>query len=98
MKILVTGGAGFIGGHLVSSLLDDGHDVHIIDDMSTGSVHNIDPRIPFANKHLRDLNTDLFDRELANIMLDCDIVFHLAAVVGVKNVMKNSIRTMNVNH
>ena len=77
MRCLVTGGAGFIGSHIVDHLIKDGHEFHIIDDLSTGKKENINPKAHF---HQRDLSVwnylDLFE--------GVDIVFHLACLARVQ--------------
>jgi UDP-glucose 4-epimerase len=96
LKALVTGGAGFIGSHLTERLLEGGYRVHIIDDLSTGTIDNIshlegDPRF----RHTIDsvLNTDVME-ELVGWS---DVVFHLAAAVGVEYVLRNRLRAIEVN-
>jgi UDP-glucose 4-epimerase len=95
-KILVTGGAGFIGSHLCEFLLHNGHNVVAIDDLSTGRLENI--------QHLRPLPSFQFVREtiMNNQVLDrltseADIVIHLAAAVGVKLIVENPVRTIVTN-
>lgn len=95
-KILVTGGAGFIGSHLCEFLLHNGHTVVAIDDLSTGRLENIE--------HLRPLPSFQFVREsiMNNQVLDrltseADIVIHLAAAVGVKLIVENPVRTIVTN-
>jgi UDP-glucose 4-epimerase len=95
-KILVTGGAGFIGSHLCELLLHNGHHVVAIDDLSTGRLENI--------QHLRPLPSFQFVREtiMNNQVLDrltseADIVIHLAAAVGVKLIVENPVRTIVTN-
>jgi UDP-glucose 4-epimerase len=95
-KILVTGGAGFIGSHLCELLLHNGHNVVAIDDLSTGRLENI--------QHLRPLPSFQFVREtiMNNQVLDrltseADIVIHLAAAVGVKLIVENPVRTIVTN-
>jgi UDP-glucose 4-epimerase len=95
-KILVTGGAGFIGSHLCELLLHNGHNVVAIDDLSTGRLENI--------HHLRPLPSFQFVREtiMNNQVLDrltseADIVIHLAAAVGVKLIVENPVRTIVTN-
>ncbi|MBO5202827.1 MAG: GDP-mannose 4,6-dehydratase, partial [Lentisphaeria bacterium] len=83
MKVLITGGAGFIGSHLTRALLAAGHPVTVIDDLSTGSLDNItsfqsDPRYRFIKGDI------LVSDELEALIADCDTVFHLAAAVGVE--------------
>lgn len=96
MNALVTGGAGFIGSHLAERLVERGDHVTIIDDLSTGSVHNI--------KHLK--GTPKFDYFLDSVtnqhlmaeLIDAaDIVYHLAAAVGVRLIVESPTHTMEAN-
>ncbi len=94
--VLVTGGAGFIGSHLVDFLLDKGHKVSILDDLSTGSHGNIahcvdNPGCGFIEGTI--LDSDLVDKLISGAKL----VFHLAAVVGVKNVVEFPRKGIEVN-
>lgn len=96
MKALITGGAGFIGSHLADALLGDGHDVSIIDDLSTGSIDNI--------AHLKDhprmsyvIDTVTNAPVLAELIDGCDVVFHLAAAVGVRLIVEEPVRTLETN-
>jgi UDP-glucose 4-epimerase len=96
MKFLVTGGAGFIGSHLVESLLKDGHSVTVIDDFSTGSPENLS----FANKRskLDVVEGDLLQLpELEYLISRSDMVFHLAAAVGVELVVHDPVKTIMTN-
>jgi UDP-glucose 4-epimerase len=80
VRVLVTGGAGYIGSHLVDKLLNEGHSVSILDNLSTGKAENIEhvlSKVRFINGSIMD--NDLVDREIQNV----DLVFHLAAAVGV---------------
>jgi len=93
---LVTGGAGFIGSHLVERLLADGMDVHVLDDLSTGAIRNLDAvrNDPRLHLHLDDIHqgqllTELVDR--------ADVVYHLAAAVGVKLIVEDPVRTIETN-
>ena len=95
-KILVTGGAGFIGSHLCEFLLHNGHHVVAIDNLSTGRLENI--------QHLRPLPSFQFVREtiMNNQVLDrltseADIIIHLAAAVGVKLIVENPVHTIVTN-
>lgn len=94
MKILVTGGAGFIGSHLVSRLIADGHKVTVLDDLSTGLKSNLSSelnRIKFIESSV--LNTS----DLAHVFKEVDYVFHLAAAVGVFNIMNNPLKSLLTN-
>jgi len=96
VKALVTGGAGFIGSHLTEALLDQGHDVLILDNLSTGSIDNI--------AHLKGRNgfeyfIDTVNNEplLAELIDRADVVFHLAAAVGVKLIVEQPVHTIETN-
>ncbi|HMZ51126.1 MAG TPA: GDP-mannose 4,6-dehydratase [Candidatus Sumerlaeota bacterium] len=95
-RVLITGGAGFIGSHLADRLLADGAHVEIIDDLSTGSVFNVD--------HLRkNKNFDitiasiLNESKLAECVDRADAIVHLAAAVGVRLIVENPVRTIETN-
>ena len=90
---LVTGGAGFIGGHLVDALLADGHRVRVVDDLSTGSLDNL--RRHEGDPSLEVTVGSVCDRRLLEPLADgADAIFHLAAVVGVGRVMESPIATI----
>lgn len=98
MKILVTGGAGFIGSHLVDALLEQGHKVTVIDNMSTGQNENIKRNVD--NKNCQFFLTDIRDKiTLENIFAEFrpDVVFHLAAQINVRESIKNPLKTMEIN-
>jgi UDP-glucose 4-epimerase len=93
---LITGGAGFIGSHLSDALLDGGHQVLVLDNLSTGSMDNI--------AHLKgragfEYFIDTFDNEplLAELIDRSDVVFHLAAAVGVKLIVEQPVYTIETN-
>jgi UDP-glucose 4-epimerase len=95
-RALVTGGAGFIGSHLADRLLAEGYTVHVVDDLSTGSLANI--------AHLKDDGRfactvgTVLDRGLMGDLIDgADVIFHLAAAVGVDYVMANQLKSIQVN-
>lgn len=96
MRALVTGGAGFIGSHLAQRLLDDGCEVAVIDNLSTGCIDNIaafkeHPDFKFVKADIR--NTKVMQLLIEN----CDVVFHLAAAVGVRLIAEDPVRTIETN-
>ena len=96
MKILVTGGAGFIGSYLVDNLLKNNHKVTVLDDMSTGTYSNI--KLFRSQKNFSFVLGSILDEKLVEkLVSQCDQVYHLAAVVGVKHVMKNPVQTIRIN-
>lgn len=97
MRFLVTGGAGFIGSHLVHRLHNEGHTVYVIDDFSTGTEKNLPYGIPFENIIPGRVQNQIVIPYLNDLMYEIDVVFHMAATVGVKNVMENSIDTIENN-
>jgi UDP-glucose 4-epimerase len=93
MKILITGGAGFIGSHLADRLLEAGHEITIIDNLSTGRYSNI--------AHLEDhervrliIDTVLNDKIMEELIRETDRVYHMASAVGVKLIMESPVRTI----
>ena len=96
MKALVTGGAGFIGSHLAEKLIQSGHAVTVIDDLSTGSLDNIDviadsSRFNFVHDSVRNTKT------MELLVEQCDVVFHLAAAVGVQLIVDKPVHTIETN-
>ena len=94
MNILVTGGAGFIGSHLVAALVHDGHRVTVLDNLSTGNLSNLTPiasEVTFVEGDI--LNADLVESEVCR----ADLVYHLAAAVGVGNIMANPLESIITN-
>ena len=96
MRALITGGAGFIGSHLAEALLDAGHEVDIIDNLSTGSIRNVghlksNPRFQYVIDTLTNepLLAELIDRN--------DVIFHFAAAVGVKLIVEQPVHTIETN-
>ena len=100
MRVLITGGAGFIGSHLAEACLANGDEVYIIDDLSTGTIENIhhlqeDSR--FANKLFVHIDTILHHDLMVELIGICDIVFHLAAAVGVLYILENPLESIKIN-
>ena len=94
MNILVTGGAGFIGSHLVATLVRDGHRLTVVDNLSTGNLSNLTPVASDINFIEGDiLNADLVESEVRR----ADLVYHLAAAVGVGNIMANPLESIITN-
>jgi len=96
VRALITGGAGFIGSHLAEALLNAGHDVDIIDNLSTGSIRNVghlksNPRFKYVIDTLTNepLLAELVDRN--------DVIFHFAAAVGVKLIVEEPVHTIETN-
>ncbi len=96
MKILITGGAGFIGSHLAEQCLERGDDVYIIDDLSTGGMENIQhlKRHPKFTYYLDSINNMQLTAELVDT---CDIVYHLAAAVRVRLIVESPVHTIETN-
>ncbi len=96
MNVLITGGAGFIGSHLSDRLLAEGHCITCVDDLSTGSIANI--------RHLRGQAGYQFVRDtvrnettMASLVDRCDVIFHLAAAVGVQLIVDRPVHTIETN-
>lgn len=96
MRILVTGGAGFIGSHLSERLISDGHSVTVIDNFSTGRASNLANLAGFENFFL--VEGSILDIEVLKPLIDdTDYVFHLAAAVGVFNIVNNPLASLLTN-
>jgi UDP-glucose 4-epimerase len=96
MRFLITGGAGFIGSHLSDALLANDHQVHVLDDLSTGSIENI----CHLKSHARfdyTIDSAANHRVVAELVDGADIVVHLAAAVGVKLVVESPVRAIETN-
>jgi UDP-glucose 4-epimerase len=96
MRVLITGGSGFVGSHLSEALLERGDEVFILDNLSTGSIENVvhlkgNPRFHYT--------IDAVENEpvLAELIDRCDIVVHLAAAVGVKLIVEQPVHTIETN-
>lgn len=96
IRSLITGGAGFIGSHLAEELLSRGEKVFIIDDLSTGSIDNIEHLKKIAKFHYT-IDTIYNEPVLAELIDRCDIIYHLAAAVGVKLIVESPVRTIETN-
>jgi UDP-glucose 4-epimerase len=96
MKVLVTGGAGYIGSHLVDHLLSRGDEVFAIDNLSTGNIANIQPYI--GQDHFHFLNDTILNENVLDLLVSqVDLVYHLAAIVGVKNVVADPLAAIKTN-
>src|SRR6185503_16841672 len=96
MRVLITGGAGFVGSHLAEALLERGDDVFVLDNLSTGSIDNI----AHLKKHDRfhyTIDTITNEPLLAEMIDTCDAVVHLAAAVGVKLIVEAPVHTIETN-
>lgn len=93
MRYLITGGAGFIGSHLVDELIKGENQILILDNLFTGSRSNIaiSPKVKFVAGDIRDSN--LVD----NLISNCDVVIHLAAALGVNNILKTTLESLSIN-
>jgi UDP-glucose 4-epimerase len=96
MKALLTGGAGFVGSHLAEALLDRGHEILVVDDLSTGAMENI-TRLKSRPGFEYVIDTVMNDRLMAELVDRSDMVFHLAAAVGVKLIVEAPVRTIETN-
>jgi UDP-glucose 4-epimerase len=96
MKALVTGGAGFIGSHLTEMLIAEGHDVTVIDDLSTGRVANLSTVAgsPRLRTHWASI---LEDENLQAFIDEVDVIYHLAAAVGVRLILERPVETIETN-
>jgi UDP-glucose 4-epimerase len=96
MRVLITGGAGFIGSHLAEAYLQTGHQVTVVDDLSTGSLKNIaaverHPEFEFVCDSVRNPST------MHLLVEKCDVIFHLAAAVGVQLIVDRPVHTIETN-
>ena len=96
MRVLVTGGAGFIGSNLVDALMEQGHEVTVIDNLSVGKASNIEhhlesDRFHFVNDSILNVST------LERLVRQADLIYHLAAVVGVKYVVEDPLSAIVTN-
>jgi UDP-glucose 4-epimerase len=100
MRVLITGGAGFIGSHLAEAYLEKGDEVYVIDDLSTGSLENIEflkKDVRFRDRLFVHIDTILNHETMVELVGICDTVFHLAAAVGVQYILDNPLRSIKTN-
>jgi len=100
MRVLITGGAGFIGSHLAEAYLEKGDEVYIIDDLSTGSLENIEflkKDVRFRDRLFVHIDTILNHETMVELVGICDTVFHLAAAVGVQYILDNPLGSIKTN-
>ncbi len=96
MRAFITGGAGFVGSHLSDALLNAGHEVVVLDDLSTGSIENIEHLK--SNPRFQYTIGTVMDEPLVAEMIDrCDVVYHMAAAVGVRLIVEEPVRTIETN-
>jgi UDP-glucose 4-epimerase len=95
-QALVTGGAGFIGSHLAELLLDEGWEVFVLDDLSTGSLENVERLRERPGFHLV-VDSVLHWSIVNELVYKCDVVYHLAAAVGVRLIVEQPVQTLVTN-
>jgi len=96
LRILITGGAGFIGSHLTERLLTDGHEIFALDNLSTGNLDNL--KTVLDNPRFRFVMDDVRNEETVHLLIEkCDIVYHLAAAVGVQLIVDQPVHTIETN-
>lgn len=94
MRTLVTGGAGYIGSHLVDRLVHLNHEVTVIDDLSTGNLTNLQA----VHSDVRFVEATILDADVVDTLVaDADVVFHLAAAVGVGHIIEQPLRSLVIN-
>jgi UDP-glucose 4-epimerase len=96
MKALITGGAGFLGSHLADALLARGDDVCVLDNLSTGSIENIEP-LKSAPRFRYTIESVMNEPVTAELIDRVDVVFHLAAAVGVRLIVESPVNTIETN-
>jgi UDP-glucose 4-epimerase len=96
MKILITGGAGFIGSHLADRLLENSEEVYVIDDLSSGTLKNVEHLQDKPKFHLV-VDTVLHEAVMNELVFKCECIYHMAAVVGVKQIMNRPVETLETN-
>jgi UDP-glucose 4-epimerase len=96
LRVLITGGAGFIGSHLADAYLQRGDHVYVIDDLSTGKIENIQ-HLKCQSRFHYTIDTVHNQPVTAELVDQCDVIFHLAAAVGVKLIVESPVRTIETN-
>jgi len=96
LRVLITGGAGFIGSHLADHLLTLGDEIWAVDDLSTGSIENIEHLKANPRYHYQIENI-MNGPAIAELVDRCDVIFHLAAAVGVRLIVESPVRTIETN-
>ena len=96
MKILITGGAGFIGSHLAEKLLETGNEVYVIDNLSTGSLDNVEHLLSNPKFNLV-IDTIMNEIVMDRLISECHQIYHLAAAVGVELIVKNLVEVIETN-
>jgi len=96
LRVLITGGAGFIGSHLADAYLKRGDHVYVIDDLSTGKIENIQ-HLKGESRFHYTIDTVHNQPVTAELVDQCDVIFHLAAAVGVKLIVESPVRTIETN-
>ena len=97
MKIFITGGAGFIGSHLTEALLNAGHSVVVADNYSTSTPDNLNRVKGNSNLEIYEMDIVKDAEKVEELIMKSDVVFHLAAAVGVEMVVKNPVHTITTN-
>jgi UDP-glucose 4-epimerase len=100
MRVLITGGAGFIGSHLAEAYLEKGDEVYVIDDLSTGTLDNLAPLQAderYRSRLFVHVDTILNHDRMLELTGTCDVVFHLAAAVGVQYILDNPLKSIKIN-
>ncbi len=96
MNVLITGGAGFIGSHLAEALLKKGDDVYVIDNLSTGTIKNVEHLLSNKKFHIA-IETILNETVMDRLVSECDIIYHLAAAVGVDLIISKPVEVIQTN-